>query len=695
MSFIKNTASQRPWTMRLPPHIPSPAARGNRRRRLVFLGVFALACILSLSYTFLRPAEYRAVARLQITPAAAAPAPTTVTIAGGQGAVTPAGDQAGSQASDSAKPFLTELQVLTSRPVLEQAVERLNTGYDLSFLGPDPVAGLQSAMLITPVSGTDVVVLTITGRHAEVLASLLNTVTQVFQAHLEAAYGSTNHQALVNAGDEAAKLEANVAAKQREVDLFRLRYNIVSPERDENQVLASASGIAASLNKADENVGIAEGKLRSLRDAAASGRNVLRAQDDPTLANLEQRASQLRQDLTDLGRSLTAEFMAMDPAVRAKRAQLEDLERQIKSQRVLGLQAAVAQAEQDLASARETADRIRRQGAKDRNAVREFSGNFDRYKALQADLTEMQALYRAAVERKLRLEASELDRKPAVTILEAATTPRQAWRPLYARDAAISLAGSLLLGLLAMWFVELFNRSEPQPAFIIGQPVPNGMLPDQMEALPLPLAGIRGLGPASPPLLADHPVLPRELRQEEVAALLNAASEAGRLGMLLLLSGMRPEEVLALTLDDVNLEERRIQVAGEPAREIAICETLAGPLAQRMTQPGRQILADAQGHPMTMEDLDSELLCAAHDAGIEHPADVRPAALWHTYIAFLVRQGIRFAELMQISGRLPAGMMAAYSALAPAGSRLPLEAVERVLPAVAQLFAGAGMTHGA
>jgi integrase len=316
--------------------------------------------------------------------------------------------------------------------------------------------------------------------------------------------------------------------------------------------------------------------------------------------------------------------------------------------------------------------------------VREFAGNFDRYKALQADLTEMQALYRAAVERKLRLEASELDRKPTVKILEAATTPRQAWRPLYARDAGISLAGSLLLGLLAMWFVELFNRSEPQPAFIIGQPVPNAMLPDQTEILPLPLAGMRSLGPASPPLLAEHPVLPRELRQEEVAALLNATSKTGRLGMLLLLSGMRPEEVLALTLDDVNLEQRRIQVAGDPAREIAICETLANALAQRMKEPGRQLLADAQGHPMTMDGLDAELLCAAHDADIESPAEVRPAALSHTYIAFLVRQGIRFAELMQISGRLPVEMMAAYSALAPTGSRLPLEAVERVLPAVAQ-----------
>jgi hypothetical protein len=135
----------------------------------------------------------------------------------------------------------------------------------------------------------------------------------------------------------------------------------------------------------------------------------------------------------------------------------------------------------------------------------------------------------------------------------------------------------------------------------------------------------------------------------------------------------------------VDLVRRRIQIAGEPAREVPICDTLAGALARRMTRPGRQLIADTQGHAMAMDDLDADLLCAAHDCGIESPAEVRPAALWHTYVAFLVRQGIRFADLIQIGGRLPAEVMAAYSSLSPTGPRLPLDAVERVLPAVAQM----------
>lgn len=677
MKFIANPVRQGPWSPAYEPALPSPTARSNRRRRLVFFGVFTLACVLSLSYTFLRPAEYRAVARVQITPAAAAP--PTVFAAGGQ---TPVIAEA-KQTSETDKPFLTEVQLLTSRPVLQQAIERVRASYDLSPLGPDPAAGLQSMMLITPVSGTNVVELAATGRHASLLAPLLNTVIGVFQEQLDVAYRNITGQALTAATDEVAKLGADAAAKQREVESFRLRYNIVSPEREENEVLARVSGLSTSLNKASENVDIAEGKLRSLREAAAAGKAVVRAKDDPTLADLEKRASQLRQDLAEQERSFTAGFMAQDPVIRAKRTQLDNLEQQIKAQRVISQQAALAEAEGEVASARDTVSRIRQQGAEDRSTVQQFTARFSAYKALQDDLNGIQALYRAAVQRKLRLEASELDRKPVVQVVEAATTPLSAWRPLYGRDAAISVAGSILLGLVAMWFVELFNRPEPQPALVLAQSLtPVTRLHEAFGALPFSAAANQALAPPALALPGSQAVLPRELGQDEVRALLRAGSATGRLAMLLLLSGISADEALALTSDDVDLVRRVIRIAGEPARQIALCDALTGLLVTRAPLPGEQLLADAQGRAIGPKGLDAELLCAAHDAGIDSPAEVSPPALWHTYVAFLVRQGIRFADLMQIVGRLPAETLAAYSVLSPASARIPLGAVERVLPAL-------------
>ncbi|MBK6296429.1 MAG: hypothetical protein IPF55_21085 [Rhodoferax sp.] len=83
--------------------------RGGRMRRrvLVFGGVFLLCALISLSYTFLRPAIYLASARLQITPPAKLPAPQAVA------------------AVDSTPDFLLESQILNSRPLLEKVATRL------------------------------------------------------------------------------------------------------------------------------------------------------------------------------------------------------------------------------------------------------------------------------------------------------------------------------------------------------------------------------------------------------------------------------------------------------------------------------------------------------------------------------------------------------------------------------------------
>lgn len=52
----------------LEPPYGAETRRANRRRLRVFLGVFIVAAAIGLTWDFMRPAEYRATARLQITP---------------------------------------------------------------------------------------------------------------------------------------------------------------------------------------------------------------------------------------------------------------------------------------------------------------------------------------------------------------------------------------------------------------------------------------------------------------------------------------------------------------------------------------------------------------------------------------------------------------------------------------------------
>ncbi|MBK8745233.1 hypothetical protein [Propionivibrio sp.] len=89
--------------------------------------------------------------------------------------------------------------------------------------------------------------------------------------------------------------------------------------------------------------------------------------DNPTLAAIEQRISTTREQLRNMERTYTPDFMAMDPTARTLRASLTELERQLTSTRLSSQQAAMADAEEQASGARATVERLRGQIANKRH----------------------------------------------------------------------------------------------------------------------------------------------------------------------------------------------------------------------------------------------------------------------------------------------------------------------------------------
>jgi uncharacterized protein involved in exopolysaccharide biosynthesis len=623
--------------------VASPAARANRRRLFVFLGVFVVSCAASLGYNFTRPAEYRAAARVQINP--------------GSVRVESLQPAASSQGATAPQPFLNELQVLTSRPIVEAAMARLDE---------QPGAVVWPSLSASAAAGTDVVELIATAADRALAAGVVNEVIAVYKERLERAHRSASGEALAQVEEELARLAVRVAAGRKAVDDFSATHNVVSLEREENEVLTRVRGLGTALNNASEKLAAAEGRLRSLEQSAAQGKSVVRARDNPMLANLEQRASQIREELGELERSYTAEYLAMDHRVRAQRTRLAELEQQIKIERRLSEQSSLAEAREEVNGLRETANRIRQQLAADRGAARAFSSRFSEYKALREELAQLEALHRDASQRKARLEAGERARRPVVRVLEAATIPLEPWRPHYGRDAAIGIGGSLLLALFLIWLVELFNRNDPQPTILVPQPIAYSPAAPPAGRLSQAAPGLLTAGGA--PLLAERSAR-RELTAAEIRALLAAATTEARLAILLLLGGLSPEEVIALRCDDIDLSQGEIHVAGASKRTVSTPFRLDAFFVRDARQGEASLLG------RRLEDLTADLLCAAYDAGLERPSEVTPDALRHTYVAFLARQGMRLADLGNIVGRLSADEVALYSAFAPPGKRVAAEQV--------------------
>jgi succinoglycan biosynthesis transport protein ExoP len=642
--------------------------RAMRRRAIVFLAVFLVCAIASLSYTFMRPAIYLSSARLQVTPAAQLPT----------GELAP---------PDDTQAFLAEVQLLNSRPLLEKVVARL-TEQGLRIDGDGgPVLALQDMLTVTPLEGTRVVRIEARGPQRTLLPRVVNELLEVYREQQALAGKSSTQGELVDAREALRVIDERVAQKRRAMEEFRLRHEIVSAERDENQTLSRLKGLGTSLSTATDREAIAAGKLRTLEQAASAGERMPKPKDNPTVAAMEQRLSLLRDEWRALERQFTPQYLDMDPAARSLKTRIANLEQQLDSERHKGRQDSLSEARDDLASAQNATRRLQQQMAEDKQAVQAFSRRMLEFQAMQTEMLGLDDMRNKAQRRLLGLEASEPARKPRAQVLEVAATPENAWRPKYWRDAAISLAASLLLAFLAVWFVEFFNR--PQP--LAGGP---STLVFPQVAMPHP--GTLQLGAArealSLPAMAQVPLLPsprvRELSDAELRRLLaNAAPE--NLPLLVgLLSGLSAEALAALRVSHLDLDAHTLAMPGEPGRVLAIEEPLLGLLAGCAGLPrDAPLFPGRTGAPLSVDDVHAMLRYSAHDANLIDALELEPETLHYTYAAFLVRQGLRFSDLDRLIGRIPAAALNALAPLAPGSVRVGLDAVDRLLPAVRELGA--------
>jgi integrase len=168
--------------------------------------------------------------------------------------------------------------------------------------------------------------------------------------------------------------------------------------------------------------------------------------------------------------------------------------------------------------------------------------------------------------------------------------------------------------------------------------------------------------------LAREPGENRELSPQEVADLLAASPEPVRPLLGLMLCGLTGDELAALRWDGVDFATRTIRVPGEFARELPLPEPLLMPFRLLHAAAGSELVAEnGKGRPMSAEDLRTMVLCSAHDAAVQYPAEITPEVLRHTFVAHLLRQGIRFSDLRRMIGQLSAEALTRYGALVPQG----------------------------
>lgn len=634
-----------------PPPAYTPPPTGRRPR--LFAAVWLACAVPGLAYVWLRPPLYESAASL----------------------LTAAPPTDGQATKASVQHSAIQRQLLLGVPLLEETLRHLEADAGPATATALGLDGLREILTTEPVPDTNLVELRARGPRPEVLAPVVNAWIDAYRALRERDARDHQDSTALALGEEFERLGRQIEVKRQALERFDHAHDILSRKNGDNQAMAELTGLNASLNKASELEVQAKAKLDAIRVAIAKGEPVVTEKEEASLGYLRQRLQTLREQAKDMQRRYTPQYLALQPQLKLIPEQLAQAETAIRALLDQGQRAALSEAEQAYASAAQSVRETRQRAEGHKREVAEFSARFAEHQAMAADIDQLEKLYRKTEGQLAQVQARPVDKYPPLQVLERAYPPSAPSWPHYWRDSGIVLGGSLGVALLFLLIYDYLTRREPAPAAL---KLPDVRVYSVSENLLLQRSqapGAAALAP-NPTAAALESPQPRELDEPDLRLLLAAADLAGKQLLGALLSGLSLDEAAGLRAGDIDLAGRRLRVGGERPRVLPLAPRLRHWLRQTDPSPAWSAAPDR-------DELAAQLACIATDAGLPDPLGVDAGALRHSYILYLVRQGIRLADLESVVGPLGAKQRATYARHSPPGPGLRADGVPLVHPALA------------
>ena len=623
-------------------------------RFIIFVSVFLICAVASLAYNYSRPAIYRSSATLLIS------AMTAI--------------DSESKAVDI-QHVAIQKQILLGHELVAETFSRLkaaNTSDAVHTLTP---ADIQKLLNVEPIAQTNLVEIQAEGRDPEFLPLLINTWIDVYlDARAKDVQQLTANTKSIVEG-ELNGLSEKINSARTELEMFRKTNDISSTGRAENEPLARLNGLNDALNKASEDEVKAKTLLNTIKLAISRDQTVVPEQQRDSLQELEKNLQDLQEKLTEFDKRFTRDYLNKQPDLKVIPEQIKKLEAEILKKREQGKKTALEEAENNYAAAQQNLAEIRAQLNESKKQAATFTSKFSEHEALKSNLEGLEKLYRDTQERLVQIQTSHKEKYPQVTVINRAYPSMEPIKPDYSRDALIALAGSVVFGLFSVWMFDYLTRRERQPSppitlsgiHMYHPGAADGL--NYQQAAPLPIQQRPTNALASP--------MNRELSVHQLRILLNASNLKGKQVISLLLSGLTLDEAASLKAEQLDLEKATLTVNGSAPRTLPIHRALTALFAQSGDRP----VWDTD-KPALSDDLAAALLCAAVDSGLPNPGEISAEAIRHSYIAYLVRQGLRLADLEQITGYLEPSVISNYSSYSPPQQGRGIDAIELLHPAL-------------
>lgn len=655
--------------------------RRNFVRFVIFLLVFGVCAVGSLAYVFVRAPIFESVASVLITP----PEGETVRPVRTGSSVA----EAGIATADSGIVGVERYQLLAT-PLLTNLLDSLQAE-DTGSGTPENLAELRTVVGVRQFETTNIVTLRATGAEPEILPVIVNNWLDLYRESQAQSQQDSASDKNVQLGSQVEALQNRIVVKRAEIADFQRLHDIVSMERDENRLLARLKGLTTSYNTAKEEELNAQSALNAIQAARRNGQLAIDPKDQRTLSGYEGRRLALDEQIRDIEQRFTKEYIDLDPNIKAIYRQRALAEERIAELRQKASREVLGVAQQRLSSASQSVTGLSQEFEQSKRQISEFSTRFAEQEALVSELAEMEAAHRQASDRLLRREVDADRGVTKVEVVESAVLPTKPIWPNYTRDAGIGVGGSLALAFLAVLIFDFFNRPARAPASDLGI----DLMRSALAQTAVPLMTLQGnMGAAQiegngTPAALPYQSAPRGLDAAEIGGLVAASDGETRLVVSLLLSGIALDDIAALTGGNIDVAGGVVTTPSQPFRAVKIPDGLCQGFKQHLGADigsDDPVWRDHGGNPRGREDLEALIMMAARDAGLAEPELATAEGILHSYLVYLVQQGMRLADLETVAGPMPPSVRAGYAAYSPAAAAVSIDRVETVHPAVREAF---------
>jgi uncharacterized protein involved in exopolysaccharide biosynthesis len=416
-----------------------PWYRSDRAR--LFAVVSGITLILGLLFTLLQPVVYRSSATVLMS------APTAI-------------DAAISEAD--VQNVAIQRTILLGSEITGRLLRILEEEHvvDLSF------ADLRGLLLVEALPETNLVEMAAQGDHEEILPTVANAWIDVYLEIREEDIARSKNNTVQIVQDEIDGLAVKLEETRDALEQYREDNQILSVERQENEVMARLDGLNRALNTAIEEEVKAGANLETLREAIRHGEKVVPKSDTRSIAALENELQTLRAQMAELTKRYTMQYINKQPKYRAIPERIEELEVELAGAYSQGREVELAAAEQAYAAARQTAADLQQKLDDHKAGVAAFNRIYATHQALADDLARLEELNREAQARLVQVQVSRVEKYPQVSVIERPGFKAERIGPNYLMLLGGTLLAALGLGVFAVWLQGYLGHRKPQPAYV-------------------------------------------------------------------------------------------------------------------------------------------------------------------------------------------------------------------------------------